>query len=89
MNGAQTGLNAFAPGQYPTDFRATGVSWMLGIGRFGGIFGSLTGGALLSLGLPMNMVFAVLGIPALLAALAILAGPRPRHSPGLQPELNH
>jgi AAHS family 4-hydroxybenzoate transporter-like MFS transporter len=89
MNGAQTGLNAFAPGQYPTDFRATGVSWMLGIGRFGGIFGSLTGGALLSLGLPMNMVFAVLGIPALLAALAIMAGPRPRHSPGLRPELNH
>ena len=88
MNGAQTGLNAFAPGQYPTDFRATGVSWMLGIGRFGGIFGSLMGGALLSLELPMNVIFAVLGVPALVAALAILAGPRPRYAV-LQPELNH
>ena len=88
MNGAQTGLNAFAPGQYPTDFRATGVSWMLGIGRFGGIFGSLMGGALLSLDLPMNVIFAVLGVPALVAALAILAGPRPRYA-ALQPELNH
>lgn len=77
MNGAQTGLNAFAPGQYPTDFRATGVSWMLGIGRFGGILASMSGGLLLSLGLPMNVIFAVLGVPALLAALAILAGPRP------------
>ncbi|HXQ99842.1 MAG TPA: aromatic acid/H+ symport family MFS transporter [Pseudomonas sp.] len=76
INGAQTGLNAFAPGQYPTDFRATGVSWMLGIGRFGGILASISGGALLSLGLPMNVVFAVLGVPALLAAIAIMAGPK-------------
>lgn len=88
MNGAQTGLNAFAPGQYPTDFRATGVSWMLGIGRFGGILGSLTGGALLSLGLSMSMIFAVLSVPALLAAIAILAGPRPSHTV-LHPKLNH
>lgn len=76
INGAQTGLNAFAPGQYPTDFRATGVSWMLGIGRFGGILASFSGGALLSLGLPMHVVFAVLGVPALLAAIAIMAGPK-------------
>lgn len=76
MNGAQTGLNAFAPGQYPTDFRATGVSWMLGIGRFGGILASVSGGALLSFSLPLNVIFAVLGVPAVLAAIAILAGPR-------------
>ena len=76
INGAQTGLNAFAPGQYPTDFRATGVSWMLGIGRFGGILASFSGGALLSLGLPLNVVFAVLGVPAVLAAIAIMAGPK-------------
>lgn len=73
MSGAQTGLNAFAPGYYPTDFRATGVSWMLGIGRFGAIFGSLIGGAVLSLGLGLPLLFALLGLPAFIAALAILA----------------
>jgi len=73
MSGAQTGLNAFAPGYYPTDFRATGVSWMLGIGRFGGIFGSLIGGAVLSLGLGLPLLFALLSVPAFIAALAILA----------------
>jgi AAHS family 4-hydroxybenzoate transporter-like MFS transporter len=73
MSGAQTGLNAFAPGYYPTDFRATGVSWMLGIGRFGGIFGSLIGGAVLSLGLGLPFLFALLSVPAFIAALAILA----------------
>ena len=46
VSGAQTGLNAFAPGCYPTIARATGVSWMLGMGRFGSIGGSLVGGAL-------------------------------------------
>jgi AAHS family 4-hydroxybenzoate transporter-like MFS transporter len=76
MNGAQTGLNAFAPGQYPTEFRATGVSWMLGIGRFGGILASVSGGALLSLGLPLQVIFAVVGVPAVFAAMAIMAGPR-------------
>ncbi|RRV42687.1 aromatic acid/H+ symport family MFS transporter [Pseudomonas sp. p106] len=73
MSGAQTGLNAFAPGYYPTEFRATGVSWMLGIGRFGAIFGSLIGGALLSLGLGLPLLFTLLGLPAFAAALAILA----------------
>ncbi|KAF1054248.1 MAG: 4-hydroxybenzoate transporter PcaK [Stenotrophomonas maltophilia] len=73
MSGAQTGLNAFAPGYYPTEFRATGVSWMLGIGRFGAIFGSLIGGAVLSLGLSQSLLFCLLGLPAFGAALAILA----------------
>lgn len=73
MSGAQTGLNAFAPGYYPTEFRATGVSWMLGIGRFGAIFGSLIGGAVLSLGLGLPLLFTLLGLPAFAAAVAILA----------------
>ncbi|TBU82852.1 aromatic acid/H+ symport family MFS transporter [Pseudomonas daroniae] len=78
MSGAQTGLNAFAPGYYPTDFRATGVSWMLGIGRFGAIFGSLIGGAVLSLGLSLATLFTLLGLPAFIAALAIIANGRAR-----------
>lgn len=73
MSGAQTGLNAFAPGYYPTDFRATGVSWMLGIGRFGAIFGSLIGGIVLGFGLSLPVLFLLLGIPAFIAALAMLA----------------
>jgi len=71
MSGAQTGLNALAPSCYPTRARATGVSWMLGFGRLGGILGSLIGGVLLSLGFGFATVFAVLAIPAVLAAFAI------------------
>ena len=72
MSGAQTGLNAFAPGCYPTAVRATGVSWMQGIGRFGSIFGSAIGGVLLSMGWGFSGVIAILAIPATLAALSIV-----------------
>jgi AAHS family 4-hydroxybenzoate transporter-like MFS transporter len=72
MSGAQTGLNAFAPGCYPTVVRATGVSWMQGIGRFGSIFGSAIGGVLLSMGWGFSGVIAILAIPATLAALSIV-----------------
>ena len=36
MNGAQSSMPALAAGFYPTQGRATGVAWMLGLGRFGG-----------------------------------------------------
>jgi AAHS family 4-hydroxybenzoate transporter-like MFS transporter len=73
MSGAQTGLNAFAPSCYPTPVRATGVSWMLGIGRFGSITGSMAGGVLLSLGWGFSAVIAILAIPATMAAISILS----------------
>ncbi|NML47023.1 aromatic acid/H+ symport family MFS transporter [Ramlibacter sp. G-1-2-2] len=88
MSGAQTGLNAFAPACYPTIARATGVSWMLGMGRFGSIFGSAIGGALIGMGLGFGQVLAMLAIPAALAAFAILLSQRaaaasgePLHAP--------
>ncbi len=72
MSGAQTGLNAFAPGCYPTMARATGVSWMLGVGRLGSILGSSIGGVLLGFGWGFEGIFSALAIPATLAAAAIL-----------------
>ena len=76
ISGAQTGLNAFAPGCYPTVARTTGVSWMLGMGRFGSILGPLVGGALLGLGWGFGAILGLLAIPALCAAIAI-ASARP------------
>lgn len=73
MSGAQTGMNAFAPSCYPTAVRATGVSWMLGIGRFGSISGSFLGGMLLTMGWGFSSVISILAIPATLAAIAIIS----------------
>jgi AAHS family 4-hydroxybenzoate transporter-like MFS transporter len=72
MSGAQTGMNAFAPSCYPTVVRATGVSWTLGVGRFGSIFGSFAGGLLLMMGWGFSAVIAILAVPATIAAVSIV-----------------
>ncbi|WP_439958560.1 MFS transporter [Pseudomonas aeruginosa] len=83
ISGSQVGANALAADFYPTRSRATGVSWALGLGRIGSIVGSLSGGALLGLGLGFSGILALLVIPALLAAVAVhrLGRRRARPSP--------
>jgi AAHS family 4-hydroxybenzoate transporter-like MFS transporter len=72
LSGSQTGLNAYAPGCYPTFARATGASWMLGIGRLGSILGSSIGGALLAQGWGFGTIFAALAIPSAVAGMCML-----------------
>jgi AAHS family 4-hydroxybenzoate transporter-like MFS transporter len=90
LSGAQTGMNALAPMSYPTAMRATGASWMLGIGRCGGISGSLVGGPLLAMGLSGANLFSLLAIPAAIAAVALMAGTRETagHDPHVAPALH-
>ncbi|SCK08833.1 aromatic acid/H+ symport family MFS transporter [Vogesella sp. LIG4] len=71
MNTAQSSLPALAAAFYPTQGRATGVSWMLGIGRFGGIAGSFLVAELTRRHLGFDQVFLVLAIPGLIAAVAL------------------
>ncbi|EQA89884.1 4-hydroxybenzoate transporter [Burkholderia pseudomallei MSHR338] len=72
MNGSQVSMPSLAANFYPTQGRATGVSWMLGIGRFGGIAGTLLGAELLLLKLDFSTIFALMMIPAAIAAVALL-----------------
>ena len=71
MNGAQTSMAVLGAWTYPTRSRASGVSWMLGIGRFGGITGALAGGVLLQAGYKMAAIILGLSIPALIASVAL------------------
>ncbi|WP_213875127.1 MFS transporter [Pseudomonas sp. dw_358] len=72
VNGAQSAMPSLAARFYPTQGRATGVSWMLGIGRFGAILGAWMGATLLGLGWNFEQVLTALVIPAGLATLAVL-----------------
>lgn len=72
VSGAQVGANALAAGFYPTASRATGVSWASGIGRIGSVLGSMAGGWMLALGLGLPTVFAIVGVPALIAGASLL-----------------
>jgi AAHS family 4-hydroxybenzoate transporter-like MFS transporter len=72
INGAQSAMPSLAARFYPTHGRATGVSWMLGIGRFGGILGAWLGATLLGLGWSFEQVLTGLILPASLACAALL-----------------
>ncbi len=71
MNSAQSSMGAIAAVFYPTHCRATGVSWMIGLGRFGGVFGALIGVEFMNLNLGFSNIFMLLAVPALIAAIAL------------------
>ncbi|MEQ6289169.1 aromatic acid/H+ symport family MFS transporter [Vogesella sp. GCM10023246] len=73
MNGASTGTNALAAGFYPVEARATGASWMHSAGRLGAILSAFAGAQMLALGWSFQLIFALLMLPALVTALALLA----------------
>lgn len=59
-SGSQSSMPPLAASFYPTIGRATGVSWMLGIGRFGAILGAFMGGVLLSIGWDFHLIIGAL-----------------------------
>ncbi len=71
MNTAQSSLPALAAAFYPTQGRATGVGWMLGLGRFGGIAGSFLVAELARRNLAFSEIFAVVAVPGLISAAAL------------------
>jgi AAHS family 4-hydroxybenzoate transporter-like MFS transporter len=58
---------------YPSQVRATGVSWAHAAGRAGSMVGPALGGALIAAGFGVSGVFLVTAIPQLCAGLAIFA----------------
>ncbi|MEO3989738.1 MFS transporter [Pseudocitrobacter cyperus] len=73
LNGANTGMNALSARFYPTQARATGSSWMHGVGRVGAILSAFAGAEMLAMDLQFETVFLLLGIPALLTVLGVAA----------------
>jgi len=72
MNTAQSSLPALAADFYPTQGRATGVAWMLGLGRFGGIAGSFLVAELARRGVGFSDIFTIVAIPGVIAAVALI-----------------
>ncbi|WP_390899997.1 MFS transporter [Serratia proteamaculans] len=71
LNGANTGMNALSAHYYPTEARATGSSWMHGVGRIGAILSAFAGAEMLALGWGFDRIFTLIAIPALITACAI------------------
>jgi MFS transporter, AAHS family, 4-hydroxybenzoate transporter len=72
MNTAQSSLPTLAAAFYPTNGRATGVAWMMGMGRFGGIAGSFLVAELSRRNLNFSQIFMIVAISGLVAATALV-----------------
>ncbi len=72
---------ALAAAVYPTAARATGIAWMLGAGRFGGIAGTLLVGELTRRHFGLEEIFSVLAVPGVVATIALLLKQSSRPEP--------
>ena len=78
--GANNTLNAFATTLYPTEIRATGVSWASSFGRLVGAIGPFVGGILLDT-MALQAVFLIFAIPAVCGAISVFLLLRTRVGP--------
>lgn len=73
FNGGGTGMNALSSNFFPVSARATGNSWMHGIGRIGAIISAFAGAWMLNAGWDFPTVAKALTVPALIIAAALTA----------------
>jgi AAHS family 4-hydroxybenzoate transporter-like MFS transporter len=70
--GAQPALNALASTLYPTEIRATGVGWSLGVGRAGAIVGPVVAAQLVALNWSSQTLFLAASVPALFSCIVVI-----------------
>jgi AAHS family 4-hydroxybenzoate transporter-like MFS transporter len=63
---------------YPSMMRATGLGWVMALGRMGQVIGPLVVGALVANGLTVERIFLCCMVPALCAVCATAFASRPR-----------
>jgi AAHS family 4-hydroxybenzoate transporter-like MFS transporter len=71
VSAAQASLPSLAVAFYPTAGRGTGIAWMLGVGRFGGIAGSFLVAELTRMRVSLPGIFAVFACASLISAAAL------------------
>lgn len=69
LQGGYVGLYSASAKLYPTEFRATGIGWALGLGRIGAVIGPYIGGLLISQNVGLQMNFMLFAIPLVFATL--------------------
>lgn len=70
--GAWGALYAYTPEQYPTVMRGAGSGMAASMGRFGGIFGPILVGTLMTKGVSISFIFLIFCIAIIIGALAVL-----------------
>ena len=78
-NAGLAGVNALGSLIYPSEMRATGVSWAAGAGRAGGMVGPAIGGVLIAGGANVATIYLCAGIPLVIGVAASLLIARTNH----------
>jgi len=73
VHGSMIGLYATAPALYPTEMRATGMGWAIGLSRFGAVLGPASAGVLLDMGWSPQQLFQAYALPAIIGAGVVFA----------------
>ena len=71
LNGAMFSMGGLAAMFYPTSGRSSGVAWMYGVGRIGGILGPIVGGMLLRTSAGSGTFFTVVMATVMVPAIAL------------------
>lgn len=72
VNAAVVGLYPIMARTFPSEVRASGIGFVIGVGRGGAALGPVVAGALLSADQPLGIVTLLMGSAALVAALMIV-----------------
>jgi benzoate transport len=80
LYGAQVSLYALMTRSFPVHVRATGVGFVTGAGRLGGIISPLLSGHLLGLGLPYSLVSTYMALGSALGAVVLIFTGRQQQS---------
>ena len=70
--GGFVNLYSVAARLYPSEIRATGVGWAIGLGRVGAVIGPYAAGILISMGVLIGTNFFIFSLPLLVAAVFTL-----------------
>jgi MFS family permease len=70
-NAGIVGLYAIFAHAYPTHVRASGTGFAIGVGRGGAVLAPIISGFLFDAGIPLSTVAMIMGMGALLAAIAL------------------
>lgn len=72
LQGGYNGVWPIAAGAYPSEVRATGVGWAIGIGRGGAVVGPLLGGHLMAANAALPLLFGAYCVPLLICAFSAI-----------------
>ena len=73
LQGGYNGMWPIAAGAFPAETRATGLGWVMGIGRGGAVVGPIMAGYLLAAGISLPMILAIYCLPLAICALCAFA----------------